>query len=384
MTKISKIDKINIELVNGKIRLRWTFKGERLSLSIGNSSEENLEIAKAKAYQINSDIVLERFNPDDYRKKKIIVPQPSVKSEIRLIDLWEIFLKEMISSGLKDTTIAVYLELDRIIQKLGDGLSYDAFDVKERLQKITSVGQTKAVLRKLSSCCEHGIKRKLVKENNFKDVWEYLPDTPLKEAYCFSDGELKLILDNFAVHSGHKTYHDLIVFLLNTGCRPSEGLGVRWGDLNDDLTEITFRGSPQRIDGQGIKWMEGSKNFKKGRRCKAKTRTIPLNKTLRLNLEQRAMKGGFEAKDLIFPNSVNKFIDYSNFSKVWEECVQSLEGFCDRIIYNCRDTFITKQLIAGVPIAIIAAWCDNSPSVIEARYADYIRLAVNGVTPVDI
>ncbi len=64
--------------------------------------------------------------------------------------------------------------------------------------------------------------------------------------------------------------------------------------------------------------------------------------------------------------------------------MQSLEGFSDRVIYNCRDTFITKQLIAGVPIAIIAAWCDNSPSVIESRYADYIRLAISGTTPVDI
>ncbi len=51
-------------------------------------------------------------------------------------------------------------------------------------------------------------------------------------------------------------------------------------------------------------------------RRKAKTRTMPLTKTLKLNLEERVLMGTFDTEDLIFPNSVNKFIDYSNFSKV--------------------------------------------------------------------
>ncbi len=75
MTRILKIDKVNIELVNGKIRLRWTFKGQRLSFSIGDNSEQNLDIAKNKAYQINSDMGLERFNHDDYQSKKNVSTQ---------------------------------------------------------------------------------------------------------------------------------------------------------------------------------------------------------------------------------------------------------------------------------------------------------------------
>ncbi len=55
MTRILKIDKVNIELVNGKIRFRWTFKGERLSFSIGDNSEQNLDIAKAYVLPILID-----------------------------------------------------------------------------------------------------------------------------------------------------------------------------------------------------------------------------------------------------------------------------------------------------------------------------------------
>ncbi len=256
--------------------------------------------------------------------------------------------------------------------------------MKERLQKITSVGQTKAVLHKLSSCCEYGIKRKLIKENNFKDVWEYLPDTPLKNPYCFSDAEIKLILDRFADHSGSKIYYDLIVFLLNTGCIPSEALGVKWGDLDDDFTKITFTGSPQEISGKGIIWVEGSKNFKKGG-SRGKVRSMPLGRGLKSMLERRAGEGTFDKDDLIFPNSKGGFINYDNFRKnAWRDCVRSLPGLDEVTPYNLRDTFITKQLMNGVPIAIVAAWCDNSPSMIESRYVDYIRLAMSSITPVDI
>lgn len=383
MTRILKVDKINIELVNGKIRLRWTFKGQRFSFSIGDNSEQNLEIAKAKAYQINSDMGLERFNPDNYSNKKIIATQQPIKSEIRLIDLWEMFLKDKIKSGLKDKSIDVYLDIDRIIQKIRNKLSYNGFEVKEELEKITTIGQVKATLHKLSSCCEYGIKRKLITENNFYGVWEYLPDTPLKKPYCFSDSEIEQILNNFSNHPDYNRYYDLIIFLLNTGCRPSEALGVKWGDLDDDFTKITFRGSPQRIKGKGVKWSEGSKNFKKGGH-KSKTRTMPLTKILKSTLENRANRSTVETDDLIFPNNANKFIHYSNFLSAWQKCVQSIKGLSECVIYNCRDTFITKQLSKGVYIAVIAAWCDNSPSVIESRYADYVRLSISGVTPIDI
>ncbi|HEY9702243.1 MAG TPA: tyrosine-type recombinase/integrase, partial [Allocoleopsis sp.] len=336
MARLMKIDKINIELVNNKIRLRWTFKGQRFSFSIGDNSQQNLEIAKSKAYQINSDIGLERFNPDDYQSRKDTAPRPQIKSEIRLIDLWEMFLKDKIKSGLKETSIDVYLRIDRLILKLGNNLSYDAFEVKERLEKFTTIGEVNLVLHKLSACCEYGIKRKLIKENSFNGVWEYLPDTPLKNPYCFNDKEIGQILTSFLNHPDHNRYYDLVVFLLNTGCRPSEALGVKWCDLDDDFTMITFRGSPQKINGKGIRWSEGSKNYKKGGR-KPKTRVIPLNKTLRSSLEQRSARLTAYSEDLIFPNTANKFIHYTNFSGAWRSRVQSLHGFSDRIIYNCRD-----------------------------------------------
>jgi hypothetical protein len=37
--------------------------------------------------------------------------------------------------------------------------------------------------------------------------------------------------------------------------------------------------------------------------------------------------------------------------------------------------------MSGVPIAVIAAWCDTSPGMIESRYADYVRLAIAKITP---
>lgn len=388
MTRILKIDKINIELVNGKIRLRWTFKGQRLSLSIGDNSEQNLEIAKAKAYQINSDMGLERFNPDDYSSKKITAPQTSVKSEIKLIDLWGMFLKDKLLSGIKQKTIDWYEALDKIIKNLGDDLTYNAFDVKDKLQNITTIGQTKNVLKRLSSCCKYGIRRKLISENNFQGVWEYLPDKEFKKPYCFTDMEIENILSNFANHRDYSYYYDLIVFWLNTGCRPSEALGVKWSDVSDDFTRITFRGSPQTTAKKGIIWSKGSKNYKKGGH-RGPTRTIPLNEKIQTILKNReqalSKRQKFDKDNLIFPSKTGKYIDYINFlHRAWLKCVRSIKGLEKTTPYNLRDTFITKHLLNGTAIAVIAAWCDNSPSMIESRYADYVNLAIASIKPINI
>lgn len=51
--------------------------------------------------------------------------------------------------------------------------------------------------------------------------------------------------------------------------------------------------------------------------------------------------------------------------------------------YSCRDTFtfITLQLLKGVPTGVIANWCDTSVQMIERHYLD--KLKVSQLRPVD-
>ena len=377
-----KIDRINIEITKGKIRLRWTYQGQRFSLSIGEDNPGNLDLAKSKAYQINSDIYKDKFDYENYKPKPKIKIEPVVK-EITLLELWELFLKMKLKSGLKAKSIEWYENIDKLIRKLGEGLTFNAFEVQESLSSITTNYRTVKALKALSACCEYGIERKLITENNFKGVWKYLPEQPFKTPYCLSDVEITKILDNFGQEK-YNYYYDLVVFWLNTGCRPSEALGLRWSDIGEDFSYITFKGSPQKINGKGIVWSEGSKNFKKGGH-RYKTRTMPINSNLQEVLKKRYEIFKPKSTDLVFPDKVGAYIDYYSFGKyIWSKCVRKIEGLGSLTPYNLRDTFITKQLCKGVPIAVIAAWCDNSPSVIESRYADYVSLAIGKIIPENI
>ena len=77
---------------------------------------------------------------------------------------------------------------------------------------------------------------------------------------------------------------------------------------------------------------------------------------------------------LVFPSPKRKAINYPNFlTKVWGKIVEPIKP--NTTPYNCRDTFITHQLIKGVPSTVIAKWCDTSTGMIDKNYADKLKLS---------
>ena len=75
-------------------------------------------------------------------------------------------------------------------------------------------------------------------------------------------------------------------------------------------------------------------------------------------------KQNFKENDLIFPFSQ----DLSSYKKFFKWLSKLLNKKITP--YNCRDTFITNQILKNVPIAIIAKWVDSSVQEIEKRYFD--------------
>lgn len=86
------------------------------------------------------------------------------------------------------------------------------------------------------------------------------------------------------------------------------------------------------------------------------------------------MKTEFPKSDgLVFPSSAGKAINYDNFARrAWSTVVDRIKP--DPTPYN-RDTFITLQLLKGVPSAVIAKWCDTSTGMIDRNYADKLKLS---------
>jgi len=94
---------------------------------------------------------------------------------------------------------------------------------------------------------------------------------------------------------------------------------------------------------------------------------------------------GFEApneclpEDLVFRAPKGGIISEKNFhQRAWSTVMTALglneKDGATMTPYNCRDTFITLQALAGHSSTTIARWVDNSSKVIEDRYLDRLKM----------
>jgi len=379
-----RIGRITLERYRDSLRLRWTLKGKTYSLTIGKDSRDTLKAARAKADRINSDIVFDRFDFSlkDYDQNLTVLEDVSEiqpVQEIKLQELWEKFFEDKLPN-IKHKTVEKYENFTKLFDKLGDGLIYDGLAVKKLLLDTTTADRTRDCLMYLNACCDWGIKRKLIQYNPFVGMASEMP----KPRYltepnpnAFSEIERDRTIEAFKNDKrpgmNYQHYASFVEFLFLTGCRPSEAVGLTWDKVSDDCSQILFDCSIQTLSsGKRIK-VEGSKNNQK--------RTITTSsKAQKLLL---SIKPESIAPDsLIFhsPDSESLPISYQNFSRrAWRSVVDPIKT--NTTPYNCRDTFITLQLLNGVPSAVVAKWCDTSTQMIDRSYADKLKLSQ--IKPVD-
>lgn len=356
--------RVTVERFRDSIRLRWTLKSKTYSLTIGKDSKDTLRAARAKAQIIDGDIALDRFDSSLVKYGKPLAALPA-ESEISLRHLWEEFLKDKLPH-LKAKTQDEYHNFTALLNKLGDRLSFNALDTKNALLDITTTDQTKRILLYLSACCKWGVSHCLIESNPFAEMSAQMPKRNSFQnpsANAFTAEETLAIIDAFQ-NSKYSHYTALVQFWFYTGCRPSEAIGLTWDKVSGDCSSVTFDGSIQTLaDGSQV-WSEGSKNNK--------SRVVSLSITVESLLKSLSMSA--KDKMLIFPSPDGDPINYGNFYKnIWKKVVDPIKP--ETTPYNCRDTFITDQLIKGIPSAVIAKWCDTSISMIDKNYADKLKFS---------
>lgn len=139
---------------------------------------------------------------------------------------------------------------------------------------------------------------------------------------------------------------------------------MTWGNVAEDCYSVTFNGSIQTIKRVQIRSL-GSKNNT--------SRTVAVSSRV-MNLLTSIKPADITCDHLVFPSPKGKAINYPNFiTKIWGKIVNPIKP--NTTPYNCRDTFITLQLLKGVPSAVIAKWCDTSTGMIDKNYADKLKLS---------
>jgi integrase len=370
---------VGIESFRGRLRIRlprhlYDGKQKYLSTDLADAGI-NRKVVEAKAKLIESDIALERF---DYTLVKYGKPEPhgltmleplSLQS-MKVIDLWERYAAGR-RSGLKPKTQEKYDNLTRLYQKLGEVTVDEPLIVKYKLEQVTTLYRTKDGLMYLAAACRWGEKHNLVLSNPFEGMAQELPKYRYQvdpKPNAFTEEERDQVIEAFRGDQrkgmNYSHYASFVEFLFCVGCRPSEAIGLQWQHISENFDTIIFESSLVQIGNRRVR-SEGSKNNK--------TRQIAVSRRVQ-SLLASIIPEAPQPTQLIFSSRDGDSISYRNFSRrAWAKIVHPIKP--DTTPYCCRDTFITTQLIKGVPSTVIAKWCDTSTQMIDKNYADKLKLS---------
>ena len=357
--------KVKVAIDRGKIKLRWTLQGQRISLSPGlNADDEvHMQTAEGIARQIELDILSGNYDPskEKYRPGSSI-ELPKIDKTPLIPELWRQYV-EFKSKQVQQTTVKKYYgPMSRTFERMPDQHLGDAIKVRNWLAKEKSTNTLKHCLTQLSACCKWAVKSQIIESNPFEGM---AADVKMSKSLGADDLDIKpftaeerdRIIEAFSKHPRYVHYAQFVKFLFFTGCRPSEAIALQWNRVYDD--RIVF-------DRAAVSGM-GSDFVKEGLKTQS-SRKFPINEQLRGILE-KSKSMSFNSESLVLPNLKGGMLKSGYFrNQVWPRILASL-GIEYRKPYQTRHTFITLCLDAGIDAKDVAAWVGNSPEVIYKHYA---------------
>lgn len=357
---------------NNRLQIRINYQGSRLYLSLGlPDTAKNKRLADKICLEMESDISLGCFDAT-LKKYRDLTPNKSreCKAEPKtqsLSELWEKYTSFK-APQLEETTIEIkYKNVSVWITKLPTDKITDTIAIRDWLLTQTSVANAKYLLQQLSSCCRWALKSGLIESNPFQGLSADIKEKKGRNQIDpFSRDEMVAIVNAFNDKQDH--YAAFVEFLFLTGCRTSEAIGLKWKDIDPDMTVIAFKTAIVRLGGRvSIKSLKTQE-----------MREFPINLQLKSLLE-RIKPVECNPESFVFKptdRSRTKHISHSTFlENHWMPIVNELlnQGKVQRYRpqYNTRHTFITLALIAKVDVATVAKWVGNSPKTIWQHYAGF-------------
>lgn len=375
--KRSSKGSVGVETFQNRLRLRLPrqlYDGKQKYLTLGlEDTIANRKIAEAKAKQIESDIVLEKFDYtlDKYRPDH--AKSVNAAKVIALSELWSRYTQFKSTQVEKTTLIRDYGKIEKRIQKFPSQSLDSAVVIRDFLLKTYSSEIAKRTLKEINACCNWAVRSRLIDSNPFIGmVGEIRTKKSSNSSRTpFARKEREVIIQAFENNTycsrysplKHSYYTPYVRFLFLTGCRPEEAIALKWKHIQGN--EIIFC----EAVATDLRIRKDTKTHE--------SRSFPINAQLG-DLLESIKPLGVDAETLVFPARGNKEIDAHNFlNRTWKPIVEQLveDGKVKQYLpqYNCRHTFITLCLEAGVSVVQVAKWVGNSPEVIMKHYAGIIK-----------
>lgn len=363
---------VGLEVNNERIRIRLprsVYGGQQkyLYLGLDANNKTHWKIARAKAGEIEADILFERFDPTLAKYKPPTHEPPAQNPPIEAINLstlWEAYtafkVKYLSPSSLKD-----FKKTKNHINRLPTQSLKEARSIAAHLRKTLTPDAARRALMQINACCTWAADNELIEDNPFGKLAK-VKVAKNQQINPFTATERDLIIKSFEKDDYHRHYANFVKFLFATGCRTSEAVGLCWHHIDPEFRFISFQESV--VDG-----------CRQAQTKTHKSRRFPVNDSLRellLEIKESNLPGNVPAaskfSDSVFTDQSGNLVRPNNFlRRHWTPVVKSLP-IQYRPQYNTRHTFVTLCLEAKVPVAQIAAWVGNSPKVIWEHYAGLV------------
>jgi integrase len=355
---------VSVESLSDRgLRLRWRHGGDRHCLALGlPDSLTNRAVAEGKARQIELDILSGHFDKslDRYRlQPKGEQKEQKIRSSVP--DLFERFTKEKQKDVYKRTMEKYQVTLKNLTehfhnkqasevtevlaQKFADSLTLAKITLKERIGLIRAAW-------------EFGIKLGLVQDNPWETVLKRIKIPPKQAPKPFTRVEMTKIIDTFRGDRYYSFYTDYVEFLLLSGVRTGEAIGLRWGHISDDCSTMWIGESLTR----GVR-----KTTKTN-----KARVIKLSKRLQILLQERRPEV-FEPDTLVFPAKKGGSLDSHDFrNRAWISILEKAE-IPYRKPYNTRHTMVSHALESGMSPSTVAQLTGHDVQTLYQSYAGSVQ-----------
>ena len=248
--KKAKSGSVRIRNSNDRLQLVFTFAKKRYFISTGLSDiPYHRKLAQDKALEVERDIAYGNFDSNNTDKYKVTTAL-SESEEILLsdptpilADLWDKYTTAR-STDKSPCTLRMYGWVANHLKRCPFTLPTESQAIFDWLNAHVPADSAKRVLMHLSACCRWAKKSGIIDSNPFDG---YSSEIKLKkrgtqdeEINPFSRDERDRLIEAFKNSRYYNCYAPLVQFLFLTGCRPSEGLALSWGDIHKNFISFNI------------------------------------------------------------------------------------------------------------------------------------------------
>lgn len=200
-----------------------------------------------------------------------------------------------------------------------------------------------------------------------------LPRIPHTEAMCLSPQQVQKFLDE--VKRADDPWWTYWLTLAHTGMRPSEGLGLQWGDLGKGT--ISIARTVVRHDAEGCEVKGCTHLFEDAKTARSRrTITIPAIVIEALNAHRKSVGSIGMARALIFPGEHGTPPDMRTLVRLHFDPHRKRAKLPKCSPYVLRHSHISALLADGVPVAEVSQRVGHASAVMTLN--TYAHVLVGG------